>query len=313
MQDDIAPCIKKDYVAVVGTSEYFPILSRNFPYIDRQALRAGGNNILGAAIISGGGQAMQGGRAENIALGQEIMEEGQVTWNRNRDRANKMMFAAQAVRGLRVNAGGADYRTLIYFTPGYTAQQRAAIAAAGAKHASPGRTFAISTTDDLINKLNESAFAGDSCARRIWRMDMYTHGVPDDLAFGYNGRNAGSRSFTAAHAGRLSRERFELHGGVAGRIYSWGCQTARANSGAHGGLAQALSNATGATVYAYARRTEYTRTWDTGTQTADEGGLVEIVSSGSRVLWHPDGARGGVGESASPAGNPAGQFTFVPR
>jgi hypothetical protein len=141
MQDDIAECIKKDYVAVVGTSEYFPILawSGDPPYIiNNQAARAGVNNIMGAPVISGGGQIAQGGRAENFELSQRAIKEGMATWDRNRDYANKMMFAAQAVRGLWLNAGGADYKTLIYFTTGYTAEQKAAIAAAGAKHASPG-------------------------------------------------------------------------------------------------------------------------------------------------------------------------------
>lgn len=305
MQDDIAPCIKKDYVAVVGTSEYFPIFSRSFPYVDRQAARAGLNNLSGLDDIFGGGMMGPGAGDRYVRQGIESME-------RNRDYANKMMFAAQAVRGLRVHAGGADYKTLIYFTQGYTAEQRAAIRTAGAAHASPGRTFAITTTDALIAKLNEASFPGDSCSRRIWRMDMYTHGVPDDLAFGYNGRNAGTRSFTAAHAGRLTRERFELHGGGAGRIYSWGCRTAISSSGTQGGLAQVLANATGATVHAYSRRTEYTNTWDTGAQTPAQGGLTEIVSAGSRVLWHPDGARRGVIEGTSPAENRAGPSTFVP-
>jgi hypothetical protein len=223
-----------------------------------------------------------------------------------------MMFAGQAVRGLQVNAGGADYKTLIYFTTGYTPEQKAAIEAAGAKHASPGRTFAISSTEELIAKLNETGFHSDDCSRRILRMDMYSHGVPEDLAFGYEGDNKKAQSFTTDHASRLHRERFDMHG-LRGRIFSWACRTAITWAGKHGGLAQAIANATGAHVYAYSRRTEYTNTWNTGNLTAEQGGLVEIVSKGSVVLWHPDGARGGVIQGTTPPENPAGQFHFTPQ
>jgi hypothetical protein len=312
VQDDVAECIKRDYVAVVGTSEYFPILSRSFPFIDRQAARAGLRNLEGAMVISGGGQIAQGGRAENYELAEEVMDAGDEIWSRNRDWANKMMFAAQAVRGLQVNAAGADYKTLIYCTEGYNSAQQAAIRAAGARHASPGRTFAVNSASALIAKLNEASFAGDSCSRRIWRMDVYAHGVPGDLALGYSGANESALSFTAAQARRLNKERFD-NNGVPGRIYSWACQTAKGSGNAAGGLAQDIANATGATVYAYARRTEYTNTWNTGTQTAEQAGLTEIAGSGSRVLWHPDGALRGVIEGTSPSGNPSGQFTLRPQ
>lgn len=314
MQDDVAECIKKDYVAVVGTSEYFPILtlSSEFPYIfTRSATSAGLRNLEGAMVISGGGQIAQGGTAESIEMSQRVMDAGGQIWNRNRDYGNKMMFAAQAVRGLRVNSSGADYKTLIYFTTGYTAEQKAAIEAAGALYASPGRTFAINSTDALIAKLNEARFPGVACSRRILRMDMYTHGLPDDLAFGYDGANQSAQSFKAQHAYRLNRDRYEFHGSH-GRIYSWGCRTAISSNGTHGGLAQTLANATGATVYAYSRRTEYTNTWNTGSQSPAAAGLVEIVSNGSVVLWHPAGARSGVIMGTSPSENPEGQFRFTP-
>jgi len=95
-------------------------------------------------------------------------------------------------------------------------------------------------------------------------------------------------------------------------MYSWACQTSTTRSGQVGGLAPALANHTGATVYAYARRTDYAQTWNTGSLTADEAGLTEIVSDGSRVLWHPDGAMRGVVEGTTPESNPSGRFTFRP-
>jgi hypothetical protein len=164
----------------------------------------------------------------------------------------------------------------------------------------------------LIAKLNEAAFPGDNCSRRILRMDMYSHGVPEDLAFGYEGENKVAQSFKATQAFRLDRERFDMHG-LPGRIFSWGCRTAISWEGKHGGLAQAIANATGAHVYAYSRRTEYTNTWNTGQLIAEQGGLIEIVSKGSIVLWHPDGARAGVIQGTSPPENPAGQFQFRPQ
>jgi hypothetical protein len=142
-------------------------------------------------------------------------------------------------------------------------------------------------------------------------MDMYTHGVPDDLAFGYKGKNESTQSFTASHSRRLNRERFDIHG-TSGSIYSWGCRTAISDDGVKGGLAQVLADATGATVYAYARRTEYTNTWSTGSQTAAQAGLTEIAGEGSRVLWHPGGALGGVVEGSTPEENPSGRFQFRP-
>jgi hypothetical protein len=239
------------------------------------------------------------------------MDQSAEIMERNRDYANKMMFAAQGVRGLQLNAGGADCKTLIYFETGYNGAQKAAINTAGTTYASPARTFAITTTDALIAKLNAANFPGDSCSRRILRVDFYSHGLPDDLAFGYDGDNAGAQSFKASHARRLNRERFDIHG-TSGSIYSWACRTAISENGVKGGLAQVLADATGATVYAYARRTEYTNTWNTGSQTPAQAGLTEIAGEGSRVLWHPGGALGGVVEGSTPAENLSGRFQFRP-
>jgi hypothetical protein len=314
VQDDVAECIKKDYVAVVGTSEYHPIftISSEFPYvITRPAASAGARNVEGAMVISGGGQIARGGTAESIDMSQRVMTAGQEVWDRNRDYGNKMMFAGQAIRGLRRNAAGADFKTLIYFTSGYTAEQIAAIRTAGATYASRGRTFGINSTDELIALLNASSFPGDPCSRRILRMDIYSHGKPGYIALGYEGEQGSALNFGPQRARRLDRTRYDLHGSP-GRIYSWACRTAISESGQHGGFAQVLADATGAIVYAYSRRSYYVNTWNTGSASASAAGLTEIVSPGSRVLWHLDGALGGVTDAPSPAENPPGQFVFRP-
>jgi hypothetical protein len=225
VQDDVAECIKKDYVAVVGTAQDFGFLYSLGAH-PRQVARAALNNLTGLLGYSGSAQMGQ----HHPDLAQEGMRQSVETMERNTDYANKMMFAAQGIRGLRTNAAGADYKTLIYFTTGYNSAQRAAIAAAGAQHASPGRSFAITSTDALIAKLNEKTFPNEVCKRRILRMDFYTHGVPGDLAFGYEGALSETQSFRAAHARRLDRTLYDLHGSP-GSIYSWGCQTAQGSAG----------------------------------------------------------------------------------
>jgi hypothetical protein len=78
-QDDIAECIKKDHVAVVGMSECFPIFSLTFGYINKQAERAGLRNIGGALMISGGAQTAQGGGSASSEIGQSALKEGTAT------------------------------------------------------------------------------------------------------------------------------------------------------------------------------------------------------------------------------------------
>lgn len=314
MQDDVAECIKKDYVAVVGTSAYHPIftLSTEFPYVmTRTAAGAVGRNVQGAGVISGGGQIARGGTAQSMETAGRVIAAGQEIWDRNRDYGNKMMFAGQAIRGLRRNSTGADFKTLIYFTSGYTAEQIAAIRTAGNTYASAGRVFGINSTDELIAKLNETSFTGDSCSRRILRMDIYAHGKPGYIAFDYEGDLGRALNFGPQRARKLDKTRYDIHGSP-GRIYSWACRTAISESGQHGGFAQILADATGATVHAYSRRSYYVNTWNTGSVSPQQAGLIEIVSPGSRVLWHPGGALGGVTEAPSPAENPSGQFEFKP-
>ncbi len=306
MGDETQCCILQDYIAVVGTSQDFGLLY-SIAQHPRQLARAAVNNLSGIEQIFSGGMMASG----NPNSGSRVIEDGIAQMERNTDFANKMMFAAQGIRGLRTNSGGADFKTLIYFNTGYTAQQRAAIESAAKTHASPGRTFAINSTSRLIQLINEPHFAGRTCDRRIRRIDIYTHGLPDDLAFGYEGPLAAQQSFTAAHAVQLDPDRFDLVDKEAS-IYSWGCRTAITTGGSTGGLAQDLANATKATVHAYARRTSYSQTWNTGGQSAEEAGLTEITSEGSRVLWHSDGAMRGVVEGDSPAENPSGRFTFRP-
>ncbi len=298
MQDDVAECIKKDYVAVVGTSEYFEFFSG-------QTGRAVLNNISGLEGIFTGGMMGPGSGDGEVRRGIETMD-------RNRDYAVKMMFAAQAVRGLRTNSSGADFKTLIYFKTGYTTEQIGAIKAAGAAYASAGRTFGITSTDELIAKLNEANFPNDPCSRRILRMDIYSHGKPGYIALGYDGARDQELNFGPLRAQKLDRARYDIHGSP-GRIYSWACRTAISKSGQHGGLAQDLATATGATVYAYSRRSNYANTWNTGKKTPEKAGLTEIVSAGSRVLWHASGALGGVSEGSSPPENPSGYFMFKPK
>ncbi|MGL4320068.1 MAG: hypothetical protein ACRCS3_04325 [Paracoccaceae bacterium] len=298
MQDDVAECIKKDYVAVVGTSAYFAFWSG-------QTARAAVNNVSGLDDIFSGGIMGPGS-------GDVYVRRGIKKMDRNADYANKMMFAGQAVRGLRRNSAGADYKTLIYFKSGYTAEQIAAIKTAASTYATAGRVFGINSTDELIAKLNAPNFPGDSCSRRILRMDIYAHGKPGYIAFDYEGELGSALNFGPQRARKLDRTRYDLHGSPS-RIYSWACRTAISDSGKHGGFAQVLADATGATVYAYSRRSHYVNTWNTGSVSAKKAGLTEIVSPGSRVLWHPDGALGGVTEAPSPAENPSGMFAFKPK
>lgn len=307
MGDNVQKCIRTDYVAIVGTSQDFGLFYSLGAH-PKQLARGALNNLSGLEDIFTGGMMASG----NPQSGYRVIEEGDAKMKRNTDWANKMMFAAQGVRGLRMNSAGADYRTLIYFTTGYTSAQRAAIEAAGTRHGSQGRTFAISTSAELITRLNEATFPGSDCERRILRIDIYTHGLPEDLAFGYEGREDGTveaQSFKAAQAVQLDPDRFNPPGRRS-QIYSWGCRTAISRSGRPGGLAKVIADTTGAIVHAYARRTEYTNTWNTGGQSAAEARLVEIDSGSSLVLWHPDGARQGVIEGSSPTENPSGRFRY---
>jgi len=303
-------CIRTDYVAIVGTSQDFGVLY-NAAVRPKGLARATWNNVAGLTqVFTGVVQDMLSGPSG--PSGDYLVESGREQLITNTDYGNKMMFAAQGIRGLRMNSDGADYKTLIYYSTGYTQAQRAAIEEAAERHGSPDRIFAISTTEELIDLLNEPNFPTEPCDRKILRIDIYTHGLPDDLSFGYEGHDKellDAQRFRAEHAAQLDSERYNPPGRRS-HIYSWGCRTAISNRGITGGLAKAMAESTGAIAHGHARRTEYTNTWNTGSQSAEEAGLIEIDSGNSLVLWHPDGAMRGVIEGISPEENPAGKFIY---
>ncbi|WP_170775867.1 hypothetical protein [Ruegeria lacuscaerulensis] len=289
-------CVKYDYIAVAGTSEYFNLWRQT---------KSIAQDVLEGMPLPPGTQIADPEFAE------EYYDEQRKAVRTTYDFGNKMMFLAQAVRALKEYGAVGNYRTFIYFTTGYSALQRQAAEEAAAKYASPDRIFPVSTVEEFIALINEATFPGETCERKIKRIDLFCHGEPNELAFGYEGRKEDDQLFEIEQARKLDPARFELPHKLKADIYSWACQTGNDEENNWGGLAPALAKHTGTRVHAYARRTLYSRSFHTGGKSESEAGLVRLDDGKENiVIWHPDGALGGVTEGNTPGSAPSGRKVF---
>ncbi|AEV35712.1 hypothetical protein PSE_1200 [Pseudovibrio sp. FO-BEG1] len=289
-------CVKYDYITVAGTSEYFNLW--------RQTKSIAQDILEGYPLPPGTQMA-------DPKFAREYREEQRRLMRTTYDFGNKMMFLAQGVRALREYGAVGNFRTFIYFTTGYTKLQRQEAEKAAAKYASPDRIFPISTVGELITLINDATFPGETCERKIKRIDLFCHGLPKKLEFGYKGDMKDKQRLEKKQARKLDPARFELPHKLKADIFSWACQTGNDDENNWGGLAPTLAKHTQTRVHAYARRTLYSKSFHTGGKSESEAGLVRLDDGKENiVIWHPDGALGGVTEGNTPASAPSGRRVF---
>lgn len=190
---------------------------------------------------------------------------------------DKLMFAAQAVREIRINYPTHKHVNILIFKDGYTPMQLSIIKRDAKKWNNTVNFKQINSTAELIDYINN----GDKTVDRkikIRMIKIFAHGLPMVLDFGLDGKNEKNQQFTESHISLLKKESFVKHP----IIYSNACRTGNADDRTivtvndsyrydadwksvvkpEESLAQRLSEHLNATVYAYLRRTNYRPTWN---------------------------------------------------
>ncbi|MBU6959590.1 hypothetical protein KRR23_17855 [Pseudomonas sp. CVAP len=183
--------------------------------------------------------------------------------------ANKMMFIAQAVRQLAEFKRDKPNmkRTLVIFTPFYTES----MLSAARKSAQEYSSGLVTVTDagGLINYLNTGK---DRSQSPIEHLAVFSHGVPQSVAFGYQLSEGDSMALDVLNYERISPLAFSS----SARIDSYACRTGMGNKPdyrieeviqffpqTNESLAQLLANHLGIKVGAFVRRSDYKNTWGT--------------------------------------------------
>jgi uncharacterized Zn-binding protein involved in type VI secretion len=180
---------------------------------------------------------------------------------------NKMMFIAQAVRQLaefKRNKPNAK-RTLVIFTPFYTDDMLSAARESAQEYGSGLVT--VTDVGGLINYLNTGKDRNQS---PIEHLALFSHGVPQSVAFGFQLSGGDSMALDVLNYERISPLAFSN----SARIDSYACRTGMGNKPdyrieeaiqffpqANESLAQLLANHLGIKVGAFVRRSDYKNTW----------------------------------------------------
>ncbi|WP_095157853.1 PAAR domain-containing protein [Pseudomonas sp. Irchel 3E13] len=180
---------------------------------------------------------------------------------------NKMIFIGQAVRELaqfkRFNP--ALTRTLVVFTPSYNEDML--IEARGSADVYGADIVEITTTQEFIDYLNHGKERRQS---PIEQLSIFSHGVPQQIAFGYQLPGHFQMSLDVLDYHNISPEAFS----ETARLDSYACRTGMGNLSdypiedgvqlfpqTNESLAQLLANHLRIKVGAFIRRSDYKNTW----------------------------------------------------
>lgn len=253
---------------------------------------------------------------------------------------NKMMFVGQAVREL------AEFkrrkpnltRTLVLFTPSYNDAMLSA--ARSSAEAYGANVVTVTNTRELIDYLNSGK---DRSQSPIEQLSLFSHGVPQRIAFGYHIAGDYQMSLDVLNYVQLSPQAFS----PSARIDSYACRTGMGNRPEYPieegiqffpqtneSLAQLLANHLRIKVNAFVRRSDYKNTWGT----FEERRMGDICSFSSnsapgsewcrrwealkdeRTQYHKKykftyqtmGSINPVISGSTPIGTPGGHFAFLP-
>lgn len=176
--------------------------------------------------------------------------------------ANKMTFAAQAIRTLKEKSGGK--RKLIIFTPDYSAKQLAVVMKSTQKY--DMEYEGMQSISDLFLELNKLYHYMNP----LQSMSFFCHGLPGSLEFGYHLPAAINMSLTCSNLKKMKSSIFAKNG----RIDSYACRTGMGNLQDYAienviqvspepeiSLAQKMADYFHVPVGAYIHRSSYEDTW----------------------------------------------------
>ncbi|MFS2161749.1 PAAR domain-containing protein [Pseudomonas sp. Pseusp122] len=204
---------------------------------------------------------------------------------------NKMMFIAQAVRELaefRSDKPGLT-RTLVVFTPTYNDAMLSAARASADLYAAGFIT--VSNAQELIDYLNQGK---DRKQSPIEHLSLFSHGVPQRIAFGYQLAEDPQMSLDVLNYQQI----FALSFAGSAQIDSYACRTGMGNvhdlaiegllqfsSQTDESLAQLLADHLQIKVRAFIRRSDYKNTWGSF-EDRQRGKLCEINGNAApREKW----------------------------
>ena len=193
-----------------------------------------------------------------------------VVGSQNNDNpGSKLMFVNQGIRAIKemYEKYPDESRTMLLFACGYTDEQIKEIGNALNKY--DAELKIINSSDVLINYINNKSLYSSGNYRAsdlITNMEIYSHGLIESIEFGYGTVCSNKYRLDIRNVSKISPDAFR---GVNSRIYSYACKTGlgRNNNIISGdypnSLAQKMANATEAYVFAYAVRTDYSKTLGT--------------------------------------------------
>jgi uncharacterized Zn-binding protein involved in type VI secretion len=254
---------------------------------------------------------------------------------------NKMMFIGQAVRELAEfkRSKPSLTRTLVLFTPSYNDAMLSA--ARSSAEAYGADLVSVSDVKELINYLNSGK---DRKQSPIEHLSLFSHGVPQQIAFGYELEGRFEMALTVLNVIRISPLAFSS----SAVIDSYACRTGMGNRSefpiddaiqffpeTNESLAQLLADHLQVKVRAYIRRSDYKNTWGS-LEERQLGKLCEISGDAApgeewcrrwdelakerkknhralKFTYQTMGAINPVISGDTPLGAPGGHFEFLPK
>jgi uncharacterized Zn-binding protein involved in type VI secretion len=254
---------------------------------------------------------------------------------------NKMMFIAQAVRELaEFKRNKPDLkRTLIVFTPDYSSEMLNA--ARESAQAYDAGYVEVANVQVLFDYLNQGQ---DRKQSPIGHLSLFSHGVPQSVAFGYQLPESSSMSLDVLSYKQLSVLAFSS----SAQIDSYACRTGMGNTPdylieealqlypqTNESLAQLLANHLQIKVRAFIRRSDYKNTWGS-VEERQFGKLCEVSNNAEpntewcrkwnelkeerrvndgryKYTYQAIGAINPVIAGDTPLGVPGGFFEFLPK
>lgn len=254
---------------------------------------------------------------------------------------NKMMFIGQAVRELAEFQRNKPRlsRTLVVFTAGYSAEMLASARESAELYQADFVT--VQSVEELFRYLNQGK---DRKQSPIEHLALFSHGVPQRIAFGHELADESSMDLSVLNYRKLSPAAFADDA----RLDSHACRTGMGNQPdlpieeavqfypqTNESLAQLLANHLRVKVRAYIRRSDYRNTWGSFEERrlADLCGLSDNQapsiawcrswaeldkerrknSSENKYTYQTSGAMSPVISGTTPYGAPRGQLEFIPR
>jgi RHS repeat-associated protein len=223
---------------------------------------------------------------------------------------NKLMFVNQGLRALKNNRDNTDEKnTMLLMRGDYTAKQLNRIKQRVEHYG--GDLVLIDNAKDAINYVNNRT------TDKVSKIDVFTHGtVNNGIELAHNFGLTGT-DINSTNVGSFSKSAFSS---MDSTINLYSCRSAISgnnsdfvnpfNTGGENSVAQLLSNATGATVNGFERRTDYSYTFGSRTYNLFNGEPKKETISGA--LFTPNGAVFPPCAGSTPTGTSNAMLQFKP-